>query len=272
MLCSCAIVAALVFPARADDSVPIALHLTPGRYVTSEKLVHLVTFEMSKALKSMAAGKADDQTILEDRDVVMLVKTGNAVSETETNSRKFGGDKPKDTSVKVRTVQYDGTIAPDGIRTPPRDVLGDAGDGALDQLPDIPLSTGQVWTFSRQIHTDRELGEGPMTYTDKVARIEDRAGHRVAIIDVTGVGRISPAADMASHGFKSAEMNFSGTAEFDTTTGLPGVQHYTGKVRWTTVVMFAHIGVVFNDTYDAAPLSPSAAAATAPTPAGSPTH
>jgi hypothetical protein len=194
------------------------------------------------------------------------------VSETETNTRKFGGEKPKDATTKVRTVQYDGTIAPDGIRTPARDTLGDAGDGALDQLPDIPLAPGQVWTFSREVRTDRELGEGPMTYTDKVDRIEDRAGHRIAIIDVTGVGRISPAADMASHGFKSAEMKLSGTAEFDTTTGLPGVQHYTGKVRWGTVVMFAHIGVVFNDTYDAAPLSPAAAGATAPTEASSPSH
>jgi hypothetical protein len=244
----------LAFPARADDAVPIALHLMPGRYAMTEKLVHLVTFDMSKTLKSMAAGRADDQTILESRDILMLVKDGNALSETETNTRTYGGDKPKSSEVKVRAVQYDGTIAADGIRTPPRDVLGDAGDGALDQLPDIPLAPGQSWTFSRNIRTDRELGEGSMTYLDKVDRVEERNGHRIAIISVTGNGQITPVKDMQSHGFRTSAMTFGGTAEFDTTTGLPGVQHYTGKVRWGTTVMFAHIGVIFNDTYDATPL------------------
>jgi hypothetical protein len=252
---SCA-ACALAFPARADDAVPIALHLTPGHYAMNQKLVHLVVFDMSKTLKSMAGGRADDETILETRDVEIVAKTGNAISETETNTRKFGGEKPKSSEVKVRTVQYDGTIAPDGIRTPPRDVLADAGDGALDQLPDIPLAPGQQWTFSRHILTDRELGEGNMTYLDKVDRVEDRNGHRIAIISVTGTGLIAPAKDMQSHGFHSSTMDLSGTAEFDTTTGLPGVQHYAGKVRWSTTVMFAKIGVIFNDTYDATPLAP----------------
>jgi hypothetical protein len=255
VLFSCA-ACALAFPARADDAVPIALHLTPGHYVTSEKLVHLVIFDMSKTLKSMAGGRADDQTINETRDVEIIAKAGNAVSETETNTRKYGGDKPKSSDAKVRTVQYDGTIAPDGIRTPPRDVLADAGDGAIDQLPDIPLAPGQSWTFSRHILTDRELGDGNMTYLDKVDRVEDRNGHRIAIISVTGTGLIAPAKDMQSHGFRASTMDLTGTAEFDTTTGLPGVQHYTGKVRWSTTVMFAKIGVIFNDTYDAAPLAP----------------
>jgi hypothetical protein len=254
VLFSCA-ACALAFPARADDAVPIALHLTPGHYVTSEKLVHLVIFDMSKTLKSMAAGRADDQTVLETRDVEIVAKAGNAVSETDTDTRKYGGDKPKSSDVKVRTVQYDGTIAPDGIRTPPRDVLGDAGDGAIDQLPDIPLAPGQSWTFSRHILTDRELGDGNMTYLDKVDRVEDRNGHRIAIISVTGTGLIAPAKDLQSHGFRASTMDLTGTAEFDTTTGLPGVQHYTGKVRWSTTVMFAKIGVIFNDTYDAAPLA-----------------
>lgn len=217
--------------------------------------MHLVVFDMSKTLKSMAGGRANDETVLEDRDISLVVRDANAVSETETNTRKYGGDKPKSSEVKVRTVQYDGTIAPDGIRTPPRDALGDAGDGALDQLPDIPLAPGQSWTFWRHVHTDRDLGEGNMTYLDKVDRVEDRNGHRIAIISVTGTGQITPAKDLQDHGFKTAPMTFSGTAEFDTTTGLPGVQHYTGKVRWATTVMFAHIGVVFNDTYDATPLA-----------------
>ena len=51
---------------------------------------------------------------------------------------------------------------------PPQAMLEDAGDGALDQLPDIPLAPGQSWTFSRHVKAEREFGDGPMTYLDKV--------------------------------------------------------------------------------------------------------
>ncbi len=247
---------AFALPVSADDAVPIALHLTPGRYVRTQKLVHLITFDMTKSLKAMAGGRADDQTILEDRDQVMIVKAGNAINISETNTRHYGGDHPKGSDSKVRTSTYDGTIAPNGVLTPPQAVLEDAGDGALDQLPDIPLAPGQSWTFSRHVKAERELGDGPMTYLDKVQKIEDRNGHRIAIISVTGNGTMTPAKDLQEHGFKNAPMDLSGTAEFDTTTGLPGVQHYTAKVRWGTVVMFAHIGVVLTDTYDATPVEP----------------
>jgi hypothetical protein len=247
-------VIALATPIRADDIVPIALHLTPGRYTRTEKLVHLVTFEMNKALRSLAGTRADDKIVLEDRARVLVISDANALSETETNSRRFGGDNPKDKTVKERTEQYSGAIAANAVRTPARAVLGDAGDGALDQLPDIALAPGQTWTFSRRIRTDRELGEGEMKYTDKLLRVETRNGHRIAVIEVVGVGRIATAKDLEAKGFKEATMDFHGTAEFDTTAGLPGVQHYTGKVRWGTTVMFTHIGIVFDDTYDAAPL------------------
>ena len=261
------VVLALALPARTDDAVPIALRLTPGHYQRTEKVVHLITFDMSKTLKNMLGGRADDQTILEDRAQYLTMKDKGAINETEVNTRRFGGDKPKDKSVKERTIVYDGTIAPDGIRTPPREILEDPGDGPLDQLPDIPLAPGQTWTFSRQVHTDRELGKGPLTFVDKVMRVEQRDSHRIAIIDVTATGTIAPAADMESRGFKPAQLELSGTAEFDTTTGLPGVQHYTSKVRWGTTAMFAHIGVVFNDTFDAAPLQ---AGGTGPPPPRSP--
>jgi len=211
---------------------------------------------MSKSLKAMAGGRADDQTILEERDQVLTVKAGNAIDIAETNTRRYGGDHPKESDNKVRTSTYDGTIAPNGVLTPPQAVLEDAGDGALDQLPDIPLAAGQTWTFSRHVKAERELGDGPMTYLDKVEKFEDRNGHRIAIISVTGNGTMKPAKDLQEHGFKNAAMELSGTAEFDTTTGLPGVQHYTAKVRWGTVVMFAHIGVVLTDTYDATPVEP----------------
>jgi hypothetical protein len=246
---------AAILPLRADDAVPIALHLTPGRYERTQKLVHLVTFDMSKMLKSMAGGRADDQTILEDRNQVIVLKSPNQIDITETNTRRFGGDKPKEQGSKVRSTTYQGTIAPDGIMTPPQPVLEDPGDGALDQLPDIPLAPGQQWTFSRHIKTERDMGDGSMTYLDKVDRVETRDGHRIAIITVTGTGPITPPKDMQDHGFKTATMNLTGTAEFDTTAGLPGTQHYTGKVTWATTVMGAHIGVNINDTYDATPVT-----------------
>jgi len=256
---ACGLLLSIASRARTDDAVPITLQLRPGAYHTTEKLVHLIVFDMSKTLKGMAGGRADDQTILEDRTRVLTVKEKGAIAETETNLRRYGGDKPKDPSVKERTFQYDGSIAPDGIRVPEREILEDAGDGALDQLPDIPLAPGQTWTFSRKVHTDRELGQGWMTYLDKLLRVEQRGSHRIAIIEVSATGRIAPVAEMQSHGFKTSTMQLAGTAEFDTTTGLPGIQHYTGKVRWsTTVLMFTHIGVIFNDTYDAAPLEPGA--------------
>jgi len=241
----------LSMPARADDAVPIALHLTPGRYVRSQKLVHLVTFDIPKTYKAMAGGRADDQTILEDRDQVIVVKDGGAVDIAETNTRRFGGDHPKETDSKVRTSTWDGSIAPNGVMTPAQTILEDPGDGALDQLPDIPLSAGQQWTFSRHVKVERDFADGPMTYVDKVDHFEDRAGHRIAIINVTGTGPMMPNKDMLDHGFKAATMDLSGTAEFDTTAGLPGVQHYTAKVTWSTKAMFLKIPVTINDTYDA---------------------
>lgn len=245
---------AIAMPVLADDSASILLHLAPGHYQRTEKLVHLVKYQMSKTLKNMVGSRANDQTILEDRAQVLTLGDGGTLSETETNSRRFAGDHPKDPSTKVRTIQYEGKIAPNGTRTPARDVLEDAGDGALDQLPDVPLTPGQTWTFSRRIKTDRELGEGTMTYTDKLTSVQDRGGHRIATIAVNGVGRVLPASDMQAKGFKEATMTFSGTAEFDVTAGLPGVEHYTGTVTWGTKVMWTHIGVVFDDTYDATPL------------------
>ncbi|MBV8081602.1 MAG: hypothetical protein JOY86_01315 [Candidatus Eremiobacteraeota bacterium] len=251
--------------------MPITLHLSPGHYWRTQKLVHLVQYDLAKVYKAMAHGQADDKTILENRDQVIVIKTGNAINVTETNTRQYGGEHPEP-GEKIRTVTYDGTIAPDGVLTPPQAVLEDAGDGALDQLPDIPLAPGQQWTFSRTVKAERDLGVGPMTYLDKVEKIEERNGHRIALIDVTGNGQMTPPKDMEARGFKAAPMDLTGTAEFDTTTGLPGVQHYAGKATWTTKVMGVHIGVIFDDTYDSAPLQPGAPPPTpAPSSAPSPT-
>src|ERR1700680_260338 len=87
---------AFALPAFGADSVSIALHLTPGRYERTEKLVHVVTFDMNKTLKNLAGSRADDKTILEDRDRVLVVRDSNAVSETETNTRRYGGTAPKE--------------------------------------------------------------------------------------------------------------------------------------------------------------------------------
>jgi hypothetical protein len=234
--------------------VPIALHLTPGRYVRTQKLVHLVVFDIPKTYKSMAAGRADDETILEDRAQVLTLKEHGAITIAETNTRHFGGDHPKESGSKVRTSTYDGTIAPNGTLNPPQAVLEDAGDGALDQLPDIPLAPGQQWTFSRHVKVERDFAEGSMTYLDKVDKVEDRNGHKIAIITVTGTGPMTPNKEMLDHGFRAATMDLTGTAEFDTTAGLPGVQHYTAKVTWATKAMFLKVPVVLTDTYDATPV------------------
>jgi hypothetical protein len=247
---------AFALPVHADDAVPIALHLTPGRYVRTQKLVHLVVFDIPKTYKSMAAGRADDETILEDRVQVITLKERGAIDIAETNTRHFGGDHPKESGNKVRTFMYDGTIAANGTLTPPQTVLEDAGDGALDQLPDIPLAPGQQWTFSRHIKVERDFADGPMTYLDKIDRIEDRNGHKIAIITVTGTGPMTPNKEMLDHGFRAATMDLTGTAEFDTTAGLPGIQHYTAKVTWATKAMFLRVPVVLTDTYDATPVEP----------------
>jgi hypothetical protein len=260
-LCAAVALAALAFAvageraASADDAVGMTLRFTPGaHYQRTEKLVHLVTYDLSKTLKKLAGGKADDVTILEDRTrTLSMLDTSGKVVVTEQNTRRFGGATPKDKSVKQRTDKYEGTIWPNGVMRPASPALGDVGDGALDQLPDKPLAVGQTWTFDRPVKIDRELGQGSMTYTDKLSRIEVRAGHRIAIIDVAGTGRVDAAKDLQAKGFHTATVLLTGTAEFDTTTGLPGTQHYTAGTEWMTHVMFAKIGVKFNDTYDATP-------------------
>jgi hypothetical protein len=241
--------------ARADDAIGISLHFAPGaHYQRTEKLVHFITYDISKTLKGLAGSRADDVTILEDRTrTLSMLDASGKIQVTAENTRRFGGANPKDKSVKQRTDKYEGTIWPNGVTRPASVALGDAGDGALDQLPDKPLAIGQTWTFQRPVKVDRELGQGTMTYTDKLARVEERGGHRIAIIEVAGTGRVDAAKDLQAKGFHTAPIALKGTAEFDTTTGLPGTQHYTADVEWMTHVIFAKVGVKFHDTYDATP-------------------
>ena len=94
-----------------------------------------------------------------------------------------------------------------------------------------------------------------MTYTNHLDRIEERAGHRIAIIAVQGTGRIDPTKELQQKGFKTADMILSGIAEFDCTDGLPLAQQYTSHVEWGMRVLAAHVGLVVEETYSAKPWS-----------------
>ena len=78
---------------------------------------------------------------------------------------------------------------------------------------------------------------------------------RVAVIDVKGAGRADVVQDLKAKGFQTADMTLAGTAEFDLTSGTAGVQHYTAHTQWSTHVLWVHLGLIFDDTYDAAPWS-----------------
>ena len=246
---------ALASSTRAASSAAerLALRFEPGAtYSRTETVTHHVTYEMSKALRGLAGSRAAPVTILEVRNRSLHMFNGSGqVKIDETNSRRYVDSKNK--SVVTRHADYSGTLSSDGKRSPAPGSLGDPGDGALDQLPDQPLTVGQTWTFSRNFLVDRSLGQGVMTYTDKVVRIETRGRKSFAIISVNGAGRADLASDLQKKGFHTADLILTGTGEFDITDGLPGVQHYTAHAKWSTRVMFARIGVDFDDTYDAAP-------------------
>src|SRR6202521_1052380 len=102
--------------ARADDAVGISLHFTPGaHYQRTEKLIHFITYDISKTLKGLAGGRADDVTILEDRTrTLSMLDSSGKIQVTEENTRRFGGANPKAKSVKQRSDKYEGTIWPNG--------------------------------------------------------------------------------------------------------------------------------------------------------------
>lgn len=239
----------------ADESVRIAWHLAAGkRFEETQEVKHLIAFELNKMLRGLAGSRANDTIILEERRRTLAVaSTPSNVEETEVKVRRYGGDDPKDKSVKQRTETFSGTMEPDGKRAPAPPAMEDAGDGALYQLPEGDVSPGQMWMVTHQVLVDRELGQGPMSYTEKLLRVDEREGHKIAVIQVDGTGRLDVAKDLQAKGFKTATMTLHGTAEFDVTAGLPGVQHYEGRVQWNTRIMFTHIGLIFTDTYDAQP-------------------
>jgi len=215
-------------------------------------MVHLVTYDMSKTLHQLTGSRSNPVTIDETRNQTLrMTDSGGAYKENEKDTRRYA-EGAKDKSVVVRQADASGTLAPNGDRNPAPASLGDPGDGLLDQLPG-DIAVGQTWSFTRAIKVDRTLGQGTMTYTDKLDRIETRNGHRIAIVDVTGAGRVDVASDLQAKGFHTAPMQLTGSAEFDITDGLPGKQHCTAHVEWVTRILFTRIGVTFDDTYDATP-------------------
>ena len=245
--------------AFAADAAPphIVWRLTPSQHYAADiRMTHVIANDLGGVLKALAGSKADPVTILDERTIDVAAGPAGALDAAIVDVRRYGGDHPKDTSVVRRSSEYKGTLADDGKRTPSGEPLADAGDGALAELPPGPIAVGASWTFSRSILVDRELGQGTMTYTDTLARIDVRNGHAIAVIDVKGAGRVDVARDLAAKGFKTTDMTLQGTAEFDLTTALPGVQHYTAHAQWNTKVMWVHLGLIFDDTYDADPWTP----------------
>jgi hypothetical protein len=215
-------------------------------------MTHVVSYDMNGALRALMGARAQTTTIVEDRSIALTAGENGAVDEQTADARRYGGTDPKDKSVVNRTMRYQGTMAADGKRSPDEEPLADAGDGALAQLPDTAVAVGQSWSFSRTFHVERDLGQGSMTYTDTLTKIDTRDGHQVATIDVKGAGRADLASDLAAKGFHTADLTLSGSAEFDVTSGLAGTQDYTAHTEWETRPMGVHLGIIFDDTYHAA--------------------
>lgn len=239
-------------PSSAGAATLLEWRFDPStRYTEEVHMTHVIANDLNGIYKKLAGSKADPVTILEDRTADFSAGSGGGVDGSIVDVRHYGGLQSKDTSVMKRSSTYKGTIAPTGQRTPPDTPLYDAGAGPLSEFPAKPVAVGQSWTVTRDILVDRDLGHGSMTYTDTLERFDVRQGHRIAVIGVKGAGRVDVAPDLAAKGFKTADITLAGTAEFDTTTGLPGVQHYTAHVQWNTKVLWVHLGLVFDDTFDA---------------------
>ena len=240
----------------ATDQARMLWHLDPAaHYELRVRMTHVIANDLSGFYKKLVGSKADPVTIIEDRTTDVATAPDGGVDAAIVDVRHYGGLQSGNTQTMRRTASYKGTIGPDGKRQPSDEPLVDAGEGALAEIPDAPIAPGQTWTFSRDILVDRDLGQGSMTYTNTLQRLEVRDKHTVAVIGVSGLGRVDVAPDLKAKGFQTAQMTLTGTAEFDLTSGLPGIQHYTAHVQWNTRVLWMHVGLLFDDTYDAMPWS-----------------
>jgi hypothetical protein len=255
VLCAALLIALFSAPLPGAALAPdehILWRLAPSTHYSADvQMTHLIRNDLGGVLKKLAGTKADPVTILENRTVDVTAGTGGAVDVSILDVRRYGGDKPRSTDVMRRTAQYRASIGPDGKRVPSGEPLVDAGEGGLAEVPSTAVAPGQSWTFTRNVLVDRDLGQGAVTYTDTLSRIDTRAGHRIAVIDVKGKGRVDVAQDLKAKGFQTTDMTLAGSAEFDLTTGLPGAQHYTAHAQWNAKVLWVHIGLIFDDTYDA---------------------
>jgi hypothetical protein len=238
---------------QAVPTVKLALHLAPNAHITAARTItHVVSYQMNHTLMSLLGSRAAPTTLVDDRSAAIDVGAdGSHVSIDDTSLRHFGGTAPKDKSTVTRHEKYAGALAADGVRTPTMASLADAGDGALDQLPQGPVALGATWTFSRVVLLDRSLAQATMTYTDTLKSVTQRAGQTIATIGVSATGMAQPASDLVAKGFKPSTFTLTGSAEFDVTTGLPGTQSYTAHVEWTAHPMFTRISIDFDDTYAA---------------------
>ncbi|HXW50396.1 MAG TPA: hypothetical protein VEJ41_00280 [Candidatus Acidoferrales bacterium] len=242
-----------------------------------------VTYQMSSVLKAMAGHRADPVYIIEDRTRTFAPADVETVDVTDVFARRHGGPNPPDTTVKTRTRKQILPIDSSGqsglepylckdepplndadpdpksftacapAEAPADRRYQDAGDAALAELPAGPVAPGTSWSFTRPVIVSREFASGTLTYVDTLQRFEQRDGHEIAIVDVAATGRVDLASDLEARGFHTGTMTFSGTGEFDTTSGAPGTQHYTGHADWHASILGANIGLSLDEVYDAKP-------------------
>ena len=273
-------------PAPAGERIRLVWHAPDkdSQYVGASSVQHNITFEMSAVLKSMAGHRADPIYVVEDRSRVYTTPHGESqVYVNDAFARHHGGPNNTDPTVKKRTRKQIVPFDPSGRfgyepflckdepplddananpttfkQCPPADppsdhAYEDPGDAVLTEFPAPPIEIGQSWTFSRPVVVGREEGYGTLDYVLTLQRVDDRGKRRVAVFDVSATGRITPSKDLADHGFHTATMTLSGTAEFDLSQGTPGVQHYTGHVDFHASIMGANIGYAFDEVYDGTP-------------------
>ncbi|MDQ6781268.1 MAG: hypothetical protein M3Z37_08990, partial [Candidatus Eremiobacteraeota bacterium] len=190
------------------DGIALAWHQpAPGdSFNATENISRQVRYEMNSMLRALAAGRADPVTILEDRaQTIARDSRGACWIVKEDDSRHYGGDNPKDSSVVKRVAQTALPIDATARSTPLPPLSGaevprgaapqaaasaqaechaanaaseaarykDAGDAALAEFPAGTIAPGQTWRFSRPVRVERELAAGVMTYTDKLTRVEN---------------------------------------------------------------------------------------------------
>lgn len=245
-----------------------------------------VTYQMSSVLKAMVGHRADPVYIIEDRTRTYSgTSQSSVVDVTDVFARRHGGPNPTDSTVKRRSRRQIVTFDPSGrftiepylcknepplddanpdpktytacasAETPADHAYQDPGDAALAELPLGPVQIGKSWTFSRPVTVGREFSSGTMTYADTLQRVDQRSGDQIAVIDVAATGRVNLASDLEAKGFHTGTMSFSGTAEFNLTTGTPGLQHYSGHAEWHASLLGANIGLLYDEVYEGKPWS-----------------